>query len=58
MIEMFRLKDFKLGQIKSSLSIVNIFVIEDDKTDQLRLNLTAVLHVRRIKIKRRRDNDI
>jgi uncharacterized protein YfkK (UPF0435 family) len=58
MIEMFRLKDFKLGQIKSSLSIVNIFVIEDDKNDQLRLNLTAFLHVRRIKIKRRRDNDI
>ncbi len=45
LFEMFRLKDFKLGQIKSSLSIVNILSIGDDKNDRLRYSLTVFLHV-------------
>ena len=45
LFEMFRMIDFKLGQIKCSLSIVNILSIADDKTDRLRLCLTVFLHV-------------
>jgi hypothetical protein len=42
----------KFDQMKSSLSIVNIFHIRDNTNDQLRDSLTVVLHVWSIKINR------